>query len=149
MSDPKHHLFNLPVRYGGMGLTNPSIFSDFQYHSSIKITSPSAYLILMQALPTNLNWVQHEIKKDVIKPKRQFLDNMSKEATIIHLRNLPYSIMRWVRYRIPSSLLRSTIMMLRGTRQKSPSLNFSSIPVDTINFLLTMTVNLFIYLFIN
>ena len=84
MSDPERHLLNLPVRYGGMGLTNPSIFSDFQYQSSIKITFPLVDLILMQAssLPTNLNWVQHEIKKDVIKSKRQFLDNMSKEATI-------------------------------------------------------------------
>ena len=84
MSDPERHLLNLPVRYGGMGLTNPRIFSDFHYQSSIKITSPLVDLILMQAssLPTNLNWVQHEIKKDVIKSKRQFLDNMSKEATI-------------------------------------------------------------------
>ena len=84
MSDPERHLLNLPVRYGGMGLTNPSIFSDFQYQSSINITSPLVDLILMQAssLPTNLNWVQHQIKKDVIKSKRQFLDNMSKEATI-------------------------------------------------------------------
>ena len=84
MSDPERHLLNLPVRYGGMGWTNPSIFSDFQYQSSIKITSPLVDLILMQAssLPTNLNWVQHQIKKDVIKSKRQFLDNMSKEATI-------------------------------------------------------------------
>ena len=71
MSDPERHLLNLPVRYGGMGLTNPSIFSDFHYQSSIKITSPLVDLILMQAssLPTNLNWVQHEIKKDIIKSK--------------------------------------------------------------------------------
>ena len=84
MSDPERHLLNLPVQYGGMGLRNPSIFSDFQYQSFIKITSPLVDLILMQAssLPTNLNWVQHKIKKDVMKSKRQFLDNMSKEATI-------------------------------------------------------------------
>lgn len=51
-------------------------------------------------------------------------------ALISERKKLPYNVViRWVRCHVSFSLLRSTIMLLRGSRQKIPKINFSSISV--------------------
>uniref|UniRef100_A0A1X7SRF4 Uncharacterized protein n=2 Tax=Amphimedon queenslandica TaxID=400682 RepID=A0A1X7SRF4_AMPQE len=51
-------------------------------------------------------------------------------ALISEKKKLPYNIViRWVRCHVSFSLLRSTIMLLRGSRQRIPRIDFSSISV--------------------
>ena len=48
ISDAERSLFSLPIRLGGLGIGNPKLLSDFQFDSSVKITSALVALIVQQ-----------------------------------------------------------------------------------------------------
>lgn len=56
LSDEECDLLNLSVRYGGLGLSNPTSLSAFQYQSSAKLTAPLVDLVLSgsNSIPGNL-----------------------------------------------------------------------------------------------
>lgn len=73
LSDAERELMALPVRLGGLGITNPATQTDHQYSTSQRVTAPLAALILQQSptCPTEVKDMQRKAKSEARSIRRQ------------------------------------------------------------------------------
>ena len=72
-NDVTRELLALPIRLGGLGITNPSVESTAHYETSKSITAPLTALIVEQAhsLPNTTNAEQLRIRKEAAKVRKR------------------------------------------------------------------------------
>ena len=72
-NDAERELMALPVRLGGLGITNPTTQTAHQHSTSRKVTAPLAALILQQALtcPTEIKGLQRKAKSEARTIRRE------------------------------------------------------------------------------
>ena len=73
VSDLERDLFALPVWMGGLGLCNPSTIADFEYTSSVSVTSSLIHEIIQQRMcfSATVFSAQHQAKTDVVSSRNQ------------------------------------------------------------------------------
>ena len=62
-NDMERELFELPAKYGGLGMTNPSKIPDREYRNSRILTQEGSQLIKNQQLIYNVN--QNKLKETI------------------------------------------------------------------------------------
>ena len=79
-NDMKRELFELPAKYGGLGITNPSKISYREYHNSRILTQEGSQLIKSQDLSYDVDQIKLKEIKNEIKCVRskQYQDILTK-----------------------------------------------------------------------
>ena len=72
VSDVERQIFSLPVRYGGLGIANPTECADREYEASCSITNQLASLILQQQ--QDLSFYNQELVSQKIKDLQKAKD---------------------------------------------------------------------------
>ena len=77
MSDVERNIISLPVRFGGLGIANPSENSEREYNASLKVTKGLSDMILKQEQDLTLynQEAVDSIVKDLKKSKDEFLSD--------------------------------------------------------------------------
>ena len=79
-SRQERDLLALPVRLGGLGLTNPATNSSHAFQASERLTAPLAGLIVAQSPEQSVDQTEiTAIKKDIQKTNRQRQEDQAKE----------------------------------------------------------------------
>ena len=81
-SEIERLLLALPARFGGLGLTIPSIESDFCFEASIKVTDPIVALITLQ--DTDVSTASHLTKSIKSSVRKNKLDRQARQAESIY-----------------------------------------------------------------
>ena len=90
ISDLERDLFALPVRLGGLGLCDPSTIADFEFNSSVSVTSPLIHEIIQQCTHFSATVFrdQHQAKADVVSSRHQRQASRVSELTPVLPDNL-------------------------------------------------------------
>jgi hypothetical protein len=78
ISDVNRRILALPVRHGGMGISNPSKTSDHEFQASVRITK-SLTTILYRQEKDFTNYEKKEVEKEVKLVKAEKEDRMRRE----------------------------------------------------------------------
>ena len=83
VSDIERDLFALPVRMGGLGLCDPSTVADFEFNSSVLVTSPLIHEIIQQRthFSATVSIEQRQAKADVVSSRHQQQASRVSEIT--------------------------------------------------------------------
>ena len=80
VSDIERRIFSLPLRYGGLGISNPVLSADKEYEISIKITAPLSALILSQS--TDVDELDEELALRLAKEVKDMKEAAFKEEQL-------------------------------------------------------------------
>ena len=118
VSDAERDLFSLPVRLGGLGLTNPVEACSHEFTSSVKVTAPLAALILLQ---------QPDLTPDTMHNQQCAKATVRKTRRLLQSRNADE-----VKAKLPRHLQRA---MELGS-EKGASSWLSALPIEDHGFAL-------------
>ena len=81
VSDAEHALLALPVRLGGLGISDPRTVADSEFVASIKVTCSLVDCILQQqdSFGSTVIDCQHQAKAELVTLKRQHQSDRSAE----------------------------------------------------------------------
>ena len=109
VNDVTRELMALPVRLGGLGITNPSADTPSHHDASMKITTRLTALIMDQShqYPNTTKAEQIRIKKESVKAKKQCQSQAAAELKD----KLPNSLRRPYKQQLSTTLLHATTLL--------------------------------------
>ena len=78
VSDTERKILALPIRHGGMGITDPSTTADHEFNASTRITSNLSRIIYNQEVDFR-NYLKEEVDEEIKKVKKEKEERITKE----------------------------------------------------------------------
>ena len=118
VSQPERQILALPVRYGGMGIINPTKISQREYHCSRKITEPLVSLICQQDQDIR------KVSQEVVQKIKEGLKKDKEE----HFRETFNLLYFSANQRLKNHLMQA--------REKGASTWLTALPLKSLNYTL-------------
>ena len=118
ISDLERRIFALPYRYGGMGMQNPVLTADREYHTSREVTSNLANLICSQTNNVSM------LDQDAVKEKKQEMKQAKEKIFQEELKS------------ICEQLSEKEKRLVSAAQEKGASSWLSALPIERLGYTL-------------